>query len=44
MVTVILPLKYYHDEFLRRAVRSIVLQTFPSWSLLVVVEAKDLGL
>jgi glycosyltransferase involved in cell wall biosynthesis len=43
-VTVIQPLKYYHEEFLRKSVGSIVNQTSPSWRLLVVVEANDLDL
>ena len=43
LISIIMPLRYYHDEFLRRSVRSIVRQSCPSWRLLVVVEADELA-
>jgi GT2 family glycosyltransferase len=44
LITIIMPLKYYHDEFLRRSVGSIVRQSCPSWRLVIVVEEGDLDL
>jgi len=37
-VTIILPLKHYHPEFLRQALDSVIYQTCPLWRLLIVVE------
>ncbi len=42
-LTVIMPLKHYHAEFLLKAVDSILLQTDPRWSLLIIVEPEDLS-
>jgi glycosyltransferase involved in cell wall biosynthesis len=41
LVTVIMPLKYYHPEFLKKAVQSIIQQSCPDWKLLVAVEQSD---
>jgi glycosyltransferase involved in cell wall biosynthesis len=41
-LTVIMPLKNYHDGFLRKALESVFRQTSPSWRLLIVVEPADL--
>lgn len=41
LISVMMPLKYYHPELLRKAVASIVRQTCPSWSFLIVVEQTD---
>lgn len=40
-LTVIMPLKNYHDGFLRQALASVMRQTCPLWRLLVVVEPED---
>ncbi len=40
-VTSILPLKNYHERFLRAALGSMFEQTSPNWRLLVVVEPED---
>ncbi|MGH7835587.1 MAG: glycosyltransferase, partial [Candidatus Binatia bacterium] len=42
-LTVIMPLKNYHDGFLRKALESVLAQTSPLWRLLIVVEPADLG-
>jgi GT2 family glycosyltransferase len=42
LITAIMPLKYYHPEFLRKSVQSITQQSSPYWNLLIVVEATDL--
>jgi glycosyltransferase involved in cell wall biosynthesis len=41
-ITVLLPLKHYHERFLADAIGSIVTQSSPHWRLLVVVEPDDL--
>jgi glycosyltransferase involved in cell wall biosynthesis len=41
LVTVIMPLKNYHEAFLRKALESVLCQTCPFWSLLIVVEEAD---
>jgi glycosyltransferase involved in cell wall biosynthesis len=41
LLTVIMPLKYYHPEFLRKAVGSIIQQQSPDWNLVIVVEKTD---
>lgn len=38
LITVLLPVKHFHQEFLVAAARSILRQTCPDWRLLVVVE------
>jgi glycosyltransferase involved in cell wall biosynthesis len=38
-----MPLKYYHPEFLKKSVRSIIRQSCPDWNLAVVVEPADLA-
>jgi GT2 family glycosyltransferase len=42
LVTVIMPLKYYHPEFLKKSVHSIIRQSSHDWKLAVVVEPEDL--
>ena len=37
-VTIIMPLRNYHEGFLRRAVGSVFAQSSPLWQLLIVVE------
>jgi glycosyltransferase involved in cell wall biosynthesis len=41
-ITAIIPLKYYHPEFLLRSIRSVTQQSWPYWNLLIVVESIDL--
>src|SRR4051812_25942463 len=41
LITVIMPLKYYHSEFLTKSIQSIAQQTSPCWHLLIVVEKTD---
>jgi glycosyltransferase involved in cell wall biosynthesis len=43
LITVIMPLKYYHPEFLKKSVQSITQQSCPDWNLSVVVEPADLA-
>jgi GT2 family glycosyltransferase len=43
LVTFIMPLKYYREDFLSQALRSLQRQTCPGWRLLVVVEPNDHG-
>lgn len=43
LITVIMPLKYYHPEFLKKSVQSITRQSCPDWRLTVVVEPTDLA-
>src|SRR5262245_19804644 len=38
LVTALLPVRDYHPDFLRDAVRSLELQTMPSWRALVIEE------
>jgi len=40
-ITVLMPLKHYHPVFLRKAARSIIIQTCPHWRLLIIVEKPD---
>lgn len=39
-ITVLMPVDAYHEDFLLRAVESIMRQTSPLWRLLVIVEEK----
>ena len=41
LVTAILPLRHFHEPFLRAALRSLFHQTSASWELVVVVEPED---
>jgi len=41
-ITVLLPLKHYHPEYLRKAVDSVVNQSCHYWHLLAIVEEGDL--
>jgi glycosyltransferase involved in cell wall biosynthesis len=41
LITVIMPLKYYHHEFLQKAMQSIIQQSCPHWHLAIVVEKTD---
>ena len=41
-LTIILPLKNYHHEFLRQALESAIQQSCALWRLLIVVEPSDL--
>jgi glycosyltransferase involved in cell wall biosynthesis len=36
-----MPLRYYHPDFLKKSVQSVIQQTCPDWKLLVVVEEND---
>lgn len=40
-ITVILPLRNYHREFLRQALKSVIHQSCPLWRLLIVVEQNE---
>ncbi|MBV9922545.1 MAG: glycosyltransferase family 2 protein, partial [Pseudonocardia sp.] len=42
-VTVIMPLKDPHPDFIVDAMQSIATQSSPRWRLLVVVEPEDVG-
>src|SRR6266513_2292024 len=41
LITVIMPLRYYHPDFFKKSVQSIIQQSCPDWKLLVVVEEND---
>jgi glycosyltransferase involved in cell wall biosynthesis len=41
LITVIMPLKYYQPEFLRKSIRSVIEQSCSDWKLLIVVESTD---
>ncbi|MGH7801696.1 MAG: glycosyltransferase [Thermodesulfobacteriota bacterium] len=41
-ISVLMPLKSYHPEFLNKAIQSVVNQTCPYWHLLIIVEKRDL--
>ncbi len=41
LVTAILPLKYYKEDYLRESLNSLVNQSCPDWRLLIVVEEGD---
>jgi glycosyltransferase involved in cell wall biosynthesis len=41
-ITVLLPLKHYHPEYLRKAVDSVIKQRCHDWRLLTIVEEGDL--
>lgn len=43
MVTALLPVKSYHEGYLREAIDSMLEQTCPDWRLLVIVEPRRLG-
>ena len=43
MLTVLMPLKNYHPEFLAKGVGSIFDQDSAAWRLLIVVERGDLS-
>src|SRR5262245_29739050 len=43
LITVVMPLKHHHPEFLQKAVGSITQQSSPSWRLVIVVENADAG-
>lgn len=40
-LSVFIPLKHYHDAYLRAAIASVFLQTSPDWELLFVVDEED---
>jgi glycosyltransferase involved in cell wall biosynthesis len=40
-LTALMPLKNYHEDYLRRAVQSVTNQTCPDWYLLIIVEKED---
>ena len=42
-LTILLPLKHYHHTYLRKAVNSIIGQTCPYWSMLVIVDAEKVS-
>jgi glycosyltransferase involved in cell wall biosynthesis len=42
-VTVLLPLRHYHPQYLREALQSIFAQTSSDWRLLIVVEPEDVA-
>lgn len=41
LVTFIMPLKYYREDFLKQALQSLLRQTCSDWRLLIVVEPRD---
>jgi glycosyltransferase involved in cell wall biosynthesis len=41
LVTVLMPLKYYHPNFLEKAINSVINQSCPDWDLLIIVENGD---
>jgi glycosyltransferase involved in cell wall biosynthesis len=42
-LTVIMPVKHYHREYLKRAVDCVVQQSCSAWRLVIVVESPDIG-
>jgi glycosyltransferase involved in cell wall biosynthesis len=40
-LTILMPVKHHHPVFLRKAVASVVAQSSPHWTLLVLVEPED---
>ena len=42
-LTVIMPVKHYHHDYLWKAVGSVIGQSSPAWRLLIVVETADVG-
>lgn len=40
-VTALMPLKHYHPDFLRQALRSLLDQSCPRWRLLIIIEAAN---
>jgi glycosyltransferase involved in cell wall biosynthesis len=40
-ITVLMPLKHHHPEYVRRALRSLVGQSCSDWHLLIIVEKSD---
>jgi teichuronic acid biosynthesis glycosyltransferase TuaG len=43
VLTVLLPLRYYHSVFLKKAVDSIIGQTCPYWNMLVIVDGENVS-
>jgi hypothetical protein len=41
LVTFLMPLKYYREDFLRQALRSVFLQSCQEWRLLIIAEPPD---
>lgn len=41
MLSVLMPVKHYHGEFLHKAVQCIMRQTSPHWELLILVEPEN---
>ncbi len=41
-ITVLMPLKSYHPDFLNKAIQCLFNQTCPYWCLLIIVEKRDL--
>jgi glycosyltransferase involved in cell wall biosynthesis len=42
-ITVLMPLKHYHPDYLEQSVRSVVQQTCGDWRLVIIAEPEDLG-
>jgi glycosyltransferase EpsE len=42
-LTILMPLKSYHPDFLEQSLASVVHQTCPRWELIIVVERSDSG-
>lgn len=42
-ITVFIPIKHYHERFLREAVASVQRQTSPAWTLLLLVDETRFG-
>jgi glycosyltransferase involved in cell wall biosynthesis len=40
-ITIFVPVKHFHEAFLREALRSVLVQTRTDWRLLIVVHAED---
>ncbi len=41
LITGLMPLKNYHQDFLKKAIASVMNQTHPGWRLLIIVEKRD---
>lgn len=42
LITGLMPLKNYHQNFLKKAIASVMTQTHPGWRLIIIVEKRNL--
>jgi glycosyltransferase involved in cell wall biosynthesis len=43
MVTALMPLRNFHEDFLRRSIASLTTQTSSDWRLVIIIEREDLS-